>query len=85
MRKNKKDTCNCVEAVEAEMTALMVRNTGKEAAESVRLSPQFLYSQTYPLYFEARGKVHHGGRKLKFDVNITLSFCPFCGRKLLTD
>jgi len=74
--------CNCVEKVEAEITALMQEKTGKEVAEPAELSPKFLYSQEYPLYFKAEGKYHQGNKTRKFGINIVLSFCPFCGNKL---
>jgi len=74
--------CDCVKKVEAEVTALMVEKTGKEVAEPIKLSPKFLYSEKYPLYFKAAGKVQDGKGLRKFEVNITLTFCPFCGKKI---
>jgi len=74
--------CDCIEKIEAELTAVMEKKTGKEVAEPVRLSPQFLYSESYPLHFTAAGKVHHGHRTRKIEVNVILTYCPFCGTKV---
>jgi hypothetical protein len=74
--------CDCVEKLEAEITTLMEKKTGKEVAEPVKLSPKFLYSQSYPLYFKAGGKVYHGKGVRNFNINIALRYCPFCGKNV---
>ena len=74
--------CDCVKKVEAEVTALMVEKTGKEVAEPVELSPKYLYGESYPLFFNAEGKVSTGKGTQKFKISISINYCPFCGKKI---
>ena len=75
--------CDCIEKLETTLTEQMVeRNTGCEVIENVSLSPKFLYTTGYPLYFNAIGRIQNGKRTRKFDTHIIPTYCPFCGKEI---
>ncbi|MGL6022843.1 MAG: hypothetical protein ACRC0A_07050 [Chitinophagaceae bacterium] len=55
---NSKNMCNCIEKIEENLTKKMIEKfpNSEEIVDEVRLNPQFIYSESYPLYFKATGK-----------------------------
>lgn len=76
--------CDCIKRVEKMLhERLMERHPDAEITEPVKLeNTAYMFgSGTYQCFSPVLGRFTEGKRRRKFDVNMSYTYCPFCGEK----